>query len=396
MRTLMKNLGLLLFLITAVPTPVHADEADIPASLAPPTPIATPPLGAASGTSTLPHSLAPPTDPDAKTRNFYQVLEDVLADFEYDLKNGQVVGLKDLAIRNIAVSEGVPNSFKSHLELLVSERIMKTTKTRIVHCLACRSKKATLNRDNVVISNPDANQEDLSRIAKMNGVSNFMDIAYSYQPSGMILSLNIYDTDTGTMLWSRSYNSETSRAAAFRRGVDYSQLDEARTKSEYVPTLQYRPILYWIMTPKPGSGETTALDFGFRMVERYDNRKKEVGFEVNYFYDYNSLIGLNNGQSNLYGGFNLTMLFVHAWNLIGDEENYNKPRGSIMAGIGGSYASGYLGGLVRLSYEWRFAKHWALSTFLGYRPPATVVLPDSSTAHLTGVEGGIGVGYLFP
>ena len=64
----------------------------------------------------------------AGSRNFYQVLDEVLSDFEYDLKAGQVVGLKDLAIRNVMTSENVPPSFKSHLELLVTERILKTTK----------------------------------------------------------------------------------------------------------------------------------------------------------------------------------------------------------------------------------------------------------------------------
>src|SRR5437868_4070440 len=89
---------------------------------------------------------------EVSERNFYDVLEDVMADFEYDLKNGNVTGLKDLAIRNLATSENVPASFKSHLELLVTERVLRTTKTRVLQCLPCRSKRTTLSGDQVVIT----------------------------------------------------------------------------------------------------------------------------------------------------------------------------------------------------------------------------------------------------
>jgi hypothetical protein len=334
----------------------------------------------------------------AGSRNFYQVLDELLSDYEYDLKSGQVLGMKDLSIRNVVTSENIPPSFKSHLELLITERVLKTTKTRIVHCLACRSKTAKLNGETMIISSAETNSAELQRVAKMNGVQNYMDIAFAYQPTGMILSLQISDVESGTTLWSRNYNSETTRASAQRRGVDYQELEEAKTRMEYQSTIQYRPILYTVMAPKASSGYSTALGFGFRIMERYDNRQKEVGFEMNYYYDINSLIGLasaSTDRTNIYNGFNLTMLFQHAWSLFGNEENYNKPRSVIMGGIGGTYASGFLGGLIRGSYEWRMAKHWSLTGFLGYRPKGTVVITTSSTLPLSGVEGGLGVGFIF-
>ena len=332
------------------------------------------------------------------SRSFYAVLDEVLSDFEYDLKSGQVIGLKDVSVRNVVTSENVPPSFKSHLELLISERILKTTKARVVHCLACRSKRATLNGENMVISSPENNSGEMQRIAKLNGIQNFMDVAFAYQPSGMILSLEISDVETGSTLWSRTYNSESTRASAQRRGVDYQELEDAKTKMEYSPMVQYKPSLYTVMTPKAGSGYSTSLAMGFRMMERYDNRKKEVGFELNYYKDVSSLTGSQTAQdkkTNIYSSFNLTMLFMHGWALFGNEENYNQARGVILAGIGGTYASGFLGALIRGGYEWRLAKHWAVDTFLGYRPPATLVIQSNTTATLSGVEGGLGVGFIF-
>ena len=72
---------------------------------------------------------------DEKKRSFYQVLEDVLSDFEYDVKSGDVRGLTDLSVRNVVTSENVPESFKSHLELLTTERILKNSQTRMIQCI---------------------------------------------------------------------------------------------------------------------------------------------------------------------------------------------------------------------------------------------------------------------
>jgi hypothetical protein len=339
-----------------------------------------------------------PKERNEKIRNFYQVLEDVLADFEYDIKNGQVKGLKDLALRNIATSENVPPSFKSHIELLVTERVLTAAKTRVIQCQVCRSKRASLSADNIVIQSPDTNPAELTRLAQAAGILNFMDVAFAYQPTGMILSLFVTEAESGSVVWSRSYNSETSRAAAFRRGVDYSQIDEARKNVEYVPTIQYRPTFYYLFAQNVG--ETSgALGLGLRVNERYDNRKKEVGFELNYFLDSASIAGSDATEAeaaqSLYGSLNFTLLFVHAWNLIGDLESYNRMRGSIFAAIGGTYASGFLGGLVRGGYEWRMGKHWGIQAVLGYRPSATRFIDGSSVGIVSGVEFGLGISALF-
>jgi hypothetical protein len=338
--------------------------------------------------------LALAADANSKTRNFYEVLEDVLSDFEYDLKNGNVQGLKDLAIRNIATSENVPPSFKSHLELLVTERILKSSKTRVIQCLECRAKRTQLNGDKVTISSPETHPEELSRIAKVNGILHFMDIAFEYQPSGMLLSLYVTDPDQGTVIWSKTYNSETSRSAAIRRGVDYSQVDDTRKEAEYVPTVQYRAAVLY--TSEPNVGQRTGVaGLGFRAVERYDNRHKEVGFELDLMKNSSTIVGSNSTTTDMYSGVNATLLFVHAWNFIGDEENYNRPRGSLMLGLGGTYASGFLGGLFRAEYEWRLGKSYAISPMLGYRPPSTAFVSSSPVGQVSGIEAGLGVNILW-
>ena len=356
-------------------------------------------LALLTGASLAPRN-AHAADP-APERNFYDVLEDVMGDFEFDLKNGNVTGLQSLAIRNIALSENVPTSFRNHIELLLTERILRNTKTKVLQCLACRAKRTTLNGDQVVITSPETNPVELSRIAREIGIEHFMDIAFSYQTSGIVMSLTISEPDTGSIVWSRSYNSETSRASAFRRGVDYSQIDDARKNNEYTPTIQYRGTLYYLFEPNM-NGTSGCLGLGFSMVERYDNRKKEVGFELDYLKDASTVVGSGTAATgaaanNIYSGFDLTLLFKHAWNFIGEEENYNKPRGSLSAGIGGTYASGYLGGLIRTGWEWRLGKHFAVSADLGYRPSATAFIGTTATSgqSVSGAEFGLGVSLLY-
>jgi hypothetical protein len=341
------------------------------------------------------HTSAPKSD---KERNFYEVLDDVLGDFEYDLKNGNVTGMSQLSIRNIALSENVPPSFKSHLELLITERILKITKTKVIQCLPCRAKKAQVSGDQVIITSPDTNPAEMARIAKNAGIANFMDVAFTFQSSGIVLSMTVTDPETGSVIWSRNYNSEASRAAAFRRGVDYSQTDDARKFTEYQPQVQYRAIVYYLMEPNV-NGTTGTLGLGYRMVERYDNRKKEVGFEVDYLKDSSTLVGSSSSSSaktvNLYDGLNLTLLFLHGWNLIGSEENYNQVRTSINFGVGGTYSSGFLGALIRTQFEWRLGKHYTVSLTGGYRPTATAFLNSSSAGKVAGAEFGLGINLLY-
>lgn len=334
-------------------------------------------------------------------RNFYEVLEDLMGDFEYDLKNGQVKGLQDLSIRNIATSENIPPSFKNHLELNLTERVLKNTRTKMLQCLACKSKRTTVNGDQVVISSNESNPIEMARIAKLAGIMHFMDVAFTYQPTGMMMSLTVSEPESGSIIWSRSYNSETSRASAFRRGVDYTQLEDMRKANEYIPTLQHRISVFYLFEPDlPGT--TGCLGVGYRLVERYDNRKKEVGFEIDYLKDSSSLVGSSNTvtvtgttKKTMYGGFNATLLFIHAWNLIGIEENYNMIRGSIFAGIGGTYASGFLGGLIRVGYEWRLARYWGIQGSVGFRPSSTAFVGGTASGSVSGAEFGLGVSVLF-
>jgi hypothetical protein len=176
--------------------------------------------------------------------------------------------------------------------------------------------------------------------------------------------------------------------------VDYSQIDDTRKQAEYVPTVQYRLSFLYLSEPNVGERTGTA-GVAFRTVERYDNRHKEVGFELDVLKNASTVVGSSTATTDLYSGINATLLFTHSWNFIGDEENYNRARGSLMLGIGGTYASGFLGGLMRAQYEWRLGKSYAIAPTLGYRPKSTAFIASDPAGEVGGVEAGLGISILF-
>ncbi|MGZ3709596.1 MAG: hypothetical protein ACXWPM_13420, partial [Bdellovibrionota bacterium] len=90
------------------------------------------------------------------------------------------------------------------------------------------------------------------------------------------------------------------------------------------------------------------------------------------------------------------LLFMHTWNFIGEEENFNKIRFSLTPAVGGVFASGYLSADIQIRGEFRFAKHWGVQGILGFRPPATAFTPLTGTVgqSLIGVVGGAGISFL--
>jgi hypothetical protein len=360
--------------------------------------LAAPAFGSTDSVKSEMETPAPTPGASEESRNFYEVLRELLGDFEYDLVKGNISPMRSVAIRNIALSENVPSSFKAHLELIITEKLLQTTRTKVIQCLACKARRTKLLKDEIRVISPAIDPIEVARLAREAMIDTFLDVAFQYQSSGMILSLTSVDTQNDQILWTKTYHSEYSRAATQRRGADFEQLDEAKRLAEYTPTILNRLSLYFLSLPSfPDASYTVTL--GFRSVERYDNRKKEVGFEINHSQDASSIVIPSlRKPSNIYSYFslNLSLYFLHTWNFFGQEENYNHPRGSLSLLAGGVYASGYLSLSARLSYEYRLAKHFVLTGVFGYRPPASLLVGGTDrTVTLSGLEYGLGVGYLF-
>lgn len=337
--------------------------------------------------------------PPQGQRDFYGALNDTLGDFEYDLKHETVRGIESVSVREVTSNEKVPRSFAPHIEDLLTERILRATKAKVIKCVACNTRSTSLTGknggDKISMTSPKTNSKELARIAQQQGIRHFMDVAFTYLPTGLVMSMTISEPGSSVIVWSRTYNSESSRAALLRRGYDSDQMDEStRRATEYPATIQYRFRVDYLIEPDIG-GLKGCLGLAFRMVERYDNRKKELGFELQYLRGTAALLHADEENVSLYAGINATLLVLHAWNLIGGKEDFNLPRMSLYGGVGGTYTSGFLGGLIRAGAEYRMGQHSAVTAHVGYRPPSTSFIPIGDGQSVTGPELGAGISFLF-
>jgi hypothetical protein len=259
----------------------------------------------------------------------------------------------------------------------------------VAQCLACKGRRITRSGGALSITSPLTDPAERARVARESRIKTFLDVSLTAMQRSMSLAVAVTDAESGRAVWARTYSSEDERVSpdATAEGV--------KRVMQYRPSVQYRATLYSMFQPDV-SGSVFCLGAGFRMVERYDNRTKEIGFELDFFKETATLTGASTQPTSLYGGINLTLLILHAWNFIGDVEDPNKPRFGVVAGIGGTFASNFLGMLGRAGVEARLGKHTALSLTLGYRPASQLLLAQSSTlTPVAGIETGAGLSYLF-
>lgn len=317
--------------------------------------------------ATLPANSIAPKKAD---RNFFKLLEEIFTDFENDLKANQKVDPKErkipfdaeIEIRNIEISENVPPSFKKQLELLLVERLTRFGETKVKR-YSTKTQK--------------------------------LDAYFILHTNAMALSLALRDSEKETLLWSESYDSETTRAARGRRDLT----DEERDRDWYFEHFERKTVLHpklLTVFTSSSDGFSSALTASFRWAEQYDYGRKETGIEAGFGMGVLSLSGGSNASATTDAttANHVTLLFVQYWNFLGPgEDNLHGVRSGIFAAAGAdimlSYGSTLL---VRGGYEWRWTKFWTLSAHLGYHPPATIVTEAGAERNFSAFEFGIGVG----
>lgn len=324
-------------------------------------------------------------------RLFHEVLEDLLNEFAYDVKAGQISGLKNLSIRKVSVSESLPRTYENYVELLIAERVRENSKIRMISCLPCKTKNTRIVEDKLMISSPTTNTDDMNRAAAQLGIENFMDAVLVYHTTHMVLALQIFESGNKEMVWTRTYNSETLKTRFQKLAIDYSQIEKARTSDEYKPDFRYLIGFGGGTIPnvEKGARESSVLTLHARGTEKFDNRRNEFGL----------LMTLNMATSALLSDYpsegvatettstdeaaegerkakpftnSLGLFALYAHNFLGAVESYNDVRYGLNAGLGLHLASGYLAPTLRLG----------LDTYLGRRFSVNASLIMVSTANI--------------
>lgn len=339
-------------------------------------------------------------------RRFHEVLDELLAEFGYDVKMGQIKDLKNVAIRKVEVSRSIPNTYGSYIELSVQERIRENSQVRLISCLPCRSKTSRLIEGKLLISSPTTNIQQLNMAADQLGIDNFMDIVLVYHTTHMVLAFQVFDSKTKETVWSRTYNSETAKSRYQKLAIDYRQVEKSRPGEDYVP--EYR-MLYGIggaIIPNVGgdSDDTSFIDLQFRASEKFNNRRTEFGLIASLMLSTKSVTNsyptegtapadtaaatpVAEGLEPKPFRSALVLNAIYSHNFIGRLESYNDIRHGAHGGGGVLFATGYLAPTLRGGWDVYFGRRFALTTDLIYILPSKILI-DGDFLKTSGGTGG--------
>lgn len=343
-----------------------------------------------------------------KIRRFHEVLDEVLAEFGYDVRMKQLDGLKNISIRRVAVSDTLPQSYSDYVELLVAERIRENSRVRLISCIPCKTRTSRLVDAKLRITSPITNVTDMNQAAESLGIENFMDVVFVYHTTHMVLAFQIFDTNTKEMVWARTYNSETVKSRYQKLAVDYSQVAKSRPGEEYVPDYRYMFGAGGAFVPNLNgdAGDSTMMAVEFRGTEKFNNRHSEFGLMLDFYNSFSTFIseypssGVDAttpepkpGPTPFKTAFGLTALFAH--NFLGSIESYNTVRYGVHTGVGVLFAPGYLPGTLRLGLDSYFGRAFAVSMTSMYVMPSTILVRGANIATKGGPGGALLVSYNF-
>jgi hypothetical protein len=346
------------------------------------------------------------------------VLEELLTEFGYDVKNGQVSGLRNVAIRKTSVNESLPQSYEKYLEMLVSERIRLNSDVKLINCITCQARTSSLVEGKLKLSSPDTNIVQLRDAAKMMGIENFIDVLLVYHTSHMILAIEVFNIDSGETLWTKTYNSETLRTRFQKIAVDYSQIAKSKAGDEYNPEFRYTVGVGagGISNVAGESPDNSAISLNLKASEKFNNRNSEFGLSLKYFMTMASISksyptsgkaptttaaagdGTTEEDTSLKAkpfksAFSLQA--TYAQNFMGSLESFDDIRNGFHLGLGGFYATGYLAPAMSVGWDVFFGKRFIMTVAALYLVPSDVLIGKEFVKTSGGMSGEIVFSYSF-
>lgn len=340
-------------------------------------------------------------------RRFHEVLDEMLAEFGYDVKLGQIKGLKNLAIRKVEVSNSLPHTYEQYVELLIAERIRENSQIRLINCIVCKTRTSTLVEGKLMVTSPTTNIARLDQAATQLGIDNFMDIILVYHTTHMVLAMNIFDAGTKELVWARTYNSETIKSRYQKLAIDYSQVAKSRPGEDYAPEYRYLVGIGGGILPNvAGTARDKSFLVGqFRGSEKFDNRKSEFGLLLSFNLSDSSILSKyptegtaaaasdtaaaasESGPTPKPYKYAITLLGTYGHLFVGSVESYNDVRHGLNLGLGCLLATGYLAPAARIGWDMFFGRRFSVGFgVLGVK--ASSILVGSSYVDVSGGGGG--------
>lgn len=235
--------------------------------------------------------------------SIHQVVMEILDDLMADMRLLRLEQISPLAIRGVGLTPNLAGNFGLWTENELISRINRLTSVSLRYCVSCQSLKTSVENGEWVLKLGWVKQEDMYQEAQKLGVMAFMDLFVSYIPGANMVSLSakIYRADSGAILWSQTYMSDSSTAAILRTGDRIQTRDEVfRELTRKIEQRPYYGYTLWLgggMVPFAGpQGNINFIAPGIKIYEKFGEDKR---FLYALFFE-----GVINFTSNpILGGF---------------------------------------------------------------------------------------------
>ncbi len=331
------------------------------------------------------------------TRDYFSMLTEVLDRFEGEVKNGLVRFDRDFAFRFVRVSESVPEFYSNHLEGDMTDIVLRYSRGKPQMCVPCRSKVKQATHIGERIDPVIVNDSEWSEVAERTGIFYYVDVDLSFQKDGMVLGVSQYDAVTRNLLWARSYFTDIPQPeiANHLENEQHPYLIDWEIDEDFYPFNR----VYGGAVIEPGIVKSAkCMQLGIRRIQPYGNYRFEAGLQGELIREADEVMTTGSAadlQSLVFSRTNIGVSFVNLWLVHGSPFMLGFSRGYVFGSLGGNYASGYLGGVIRAGYEYRVGTRWSASAHGGYRPSSTVYVDGVSLGKVGGLELGAGLGILF-
>lgn len=339
-----------------------------------------------------------------QVRQFHEVLNDLLTEFSYDVKQGQINGLKNVAIRRVSVSETLPKTYEQYVELLTTERIRENSKVRIINCVTCKTKSSVLSDGKLMISSPATNIGRMDEAAAQLNIENFMDVILVYHTTHMVLAFSVFNTTTKEEVWSRTYNSETLRSRYQRLAIDMKQVEKSRDSDEYVPEYKFLLGVGGSQLPNVAGvdRDKSFLGVHLRSVEKFNNRRTDFGLLTSLWVNTSSFLNAYPSEGTAdeevaeeYTGerrplpykYVLGIHAVVARNFVGSVESYDHIRHGVHGALGGILSTGYFAPSVRAGWDIYFGRRWVFTLGAQYIMQSSILVGSEYQKARAGAGG---------
>lgn len=343
----------------------------------------------------------------SQVRRFHEVLDELLAEFGYDIKMGQIKGLSQVSIRKVRVSQAIPRTYEDYLETLLAERIRENSQVKMIACVPCKTRTSSLVEGKIIITSPATNLAKLESAAAMLGINYFMDAVLVYHTTHMVLAVDVFHAQTKELVWARSYNSETIKSRYQKLAVDYSQVAKSRPGEDYVP--EYRTMFGFGGAIMPNlskdNKDNSMLNLQIRGTEKFSNRKNEFGMLLSILKTANSTVAEYPSEGNSDGATPTTptpttdplrpkaysqafaLYGVYSHVMLGSVESYNEVRHGANFGLGGIFSTGYIAPVFRAAWDVFLGRRFVTSAGVDYVGPSSVLIKGKSVSTSGGAGG---------